>query len=342
MINRITMTHIKKNYKLKLTFNFASIVRLMSTKKKDLLIHSRLPEKIYNFVNYLENQTEYIVSKMAVKRAIFIGFLINQEEFLRGEAFSIFWREVSCSLEMMGCKQSSKQVLFEARMLYLTFKRFTNIINGYLTIDNICILLKLSKKHLFLIDKHCITELQQDLFIRKVVWGSLNTIELKSQLLLGVVSKNKEVLLRIGNTNLRTSYDLSCLGIGDEWNENSIKAHIEKHISTFIKIVLGGSWSFLPTQKTWVGGCDKYMDLVFYNVEEHRYLVVDLKCSRLSSDIDRAKSQMASYVTAFDRRLDLKYQKKTIGLILGKQPIDSVYFNSTDVQENIFYSGFRI
>ena len=34
------MTHIKKNYKLKLTFNFASIVRLMSTKKKDLLIHS--------------------------------------------------------------------------------------------------------------------------------------------------------------------------------------------------------------------------------------------------------------------------------------------------------------
>jgi len=90
MINNIKINKIKKNNKLKLTLYFASIVRLMSTKKKDILVNSRLPEQIYNFVNYLDNQTEYIVSKMAVKRAIFIGFLINQEELLRGEAFSIF------------------------------------------------------------------------------------------------------------------------------------------------------------------------------------------------------------------------------------------------------------
>jgi len=133
-------------------------------------------------------------------------------------------------------------LLFEARRLYLTFKRFTNVIDGRLAIDNIRLPLGVSKKHLLLITKYCNNEAQQDLYIDKVVRGSLNTTELKHQLLLGGVTfKRDDVLLIIEDTSIKTSYDLSCLCIDENWNENDIKQHIIKNIPIFIKTVLGGS-----------------------------------------------------------------------------------------------------
>jgi hypothetical protein len=47
-------------------------------------------------------------------------------------------------------------------------------------------------------------------------------------------------------------------------------------------------------------------------------------------------------VKAYDQIIDFTFQKKSIGLILGKKPIDRLYFNSTETVENIFYSGFII
>ena len=149
-----------KNDKLKQT------LCLTSTKAMLESTINRLPNRINSFINDVDSQTKYIISKIVVKRAMGIGFLINQEEKIRGKEFSVFWREVSRVLENRGCNYSSKQILFEARVLYLTFKRFTNVIDGYLSIDNISIPLGVSKKHLLLIDRYCISETQQDMFIK--------------------------------------------------------------------------------------------------------------------------------------------------------------------------------
>jgi predicted nuclease of restriction endonuclease-like (RecB) superfamily len=242
----------------------------------------------------------------------------------------------------MGCNPSSRSVLFEAKRLYETFKRFTNTIDGQLHIDNVSVPLKLSKKHLLLIASYCSSENQQDIFIEKVVRQSLNTSQLESELVSGLTSQETGTVLTIDDFTLKTRYDLSCLGIDPSWNEGKIQSHIIKNISVFIKIVLGKNWGFLPNQSIFIGGREKYLDLVFYNVVMHRYLIIDLKCGFLVSELDRAKSQILSYKKAFDRNLDLRFQKKTIGLILGKEPIDGLYFNSTETPENVFYSGFVI
>lgn len=202
--------------------------------------------------------------------------------------------------------------------------------------------LKLSKKHLLLIATHCSNETQQDIFIESVVRQSLNTVELKTKLLLGTAATSKGALVQVDDLVIKTSYDLRSLGIDSSWGEKAINKHIIKDISTFIKLVLGNNWSFLPDQSISIGGRDKYLDLVFYNVIAHRYLVIDLKCSSLVSGIDRARSQMTSYVKAYDLSIDFTFQKKTIGIILGKAPIDSEYFNSSGALEYIFYCEFKI
>lgn len=166
-------------------------------------------------------------------------------------------------------------------------------------------------------------------------------MELKAQLFLGVTS-NPDVLLKVGNMEIKKNYNLSCLCIDNTWNENAIKKHLMENITSFIDIVLGAYWSFLPNAKYTIGSCKKYPDLVFYNIREHRFLIIDLKCASLVSSVDRAKSQMTSYVEACNNQLDWRFQKQTIGLILGKEPINDEYFNSTSTRDNIFYCAFTI
>ena len=51
---------------------------------------NQLSNRINSFINDIESQTKYIISKLIVKRAIGIGFLINAEEQRRGQKFNVF------------------------------------------------------------------------------------------------------------------------------------------------------------------------------------------------------------------------------------------------------------
>jgi predicted nuclease of restriction endonuclease-like (RecB) superfamily len=290
----------------------------------------------------LDNNLRYIKSKILVQRSISVGFLIAQEEVRRGEVFEKFWLGVSNYLASLGCTYKTRSVLFESKRLYSVFKRFVTIIDGKVSVENVRIPLGISKKHLLLIASFCNSEDQEDIFIEKVIRQSLNCSNLRAQLELGVKSKGSGVLLDIDGLAIKKGYDLTSLGIDKGLSENAIKAEIIKNISTFIQVVLGPNWAFIPEKKIFIGGVTKSLDLFFYNVITHRYLIIDLKSSYLVSELDRAKSQMASYITAQDQAINNTFQKKTIGLILGKEPIDSVYFNSTDTPENMFYSGFTL
>ena len=42
-------------------------------------------------------------------------------------------------LKGMGCKDNSRRVLLEARLLYVIFKHVRNFIDGDFNIDNICV-----------------------------------------------------------------------------------------------------------------------------------------------------------------------------------------------------------
>jgi predicted nuclease of restriction endonuclease-like (RecB) superfamily len=301
-----------------------------------------LANRINDCVSYLNSQTRYILSKILVQRAILVGFLINQEELLRGEKFNTFWKEVASNLVILCCSICTRTILFEARYLFMHFKRFAYVIDGDLKIENIRVPLKLSKRHLLLLSKHCNNEVQQDTFIEIIMRYSLNVSQLKAKLFLGITSKHMDIQLTIGDLIIKKSYDLSCLGIDETLSENKIRDIIVANITVFIKIVMGDNWGFLPNNAISIGGRPKYLDLVFYNVVMHRYLIIELKSRWLVSDIDRATSQIISYTRAYDEILDLTFQKRTIGIVLGKEPIGSEYFNSAANTENIFYAGFII
>jgi len=229
-------------------------------------------------------------------------------------------------LKLAGSSFHSRTSLFEAKRLYNEYKRYTRVINGNLHLDNISIPPALSKKHLMLIANASSDCSQQDLFIEKVVRNSLTSDNLKKELEASIPKQNNNYLLIINNLILRKKYDLRSLKIKNKMGENQIRNHIINNISCFIKIVLNNGFSFLPNQNIFIGGATGFLDLVFYDVIHHRYLIIDLKSGGKNiSEINRGRSQMVSYVQAYDNVIDNSFQKKTIGLILGKEPIDIMY-----------------
>lgn len=225
---------------------------------------------------------------------------------------------------------SRRSTLFEAKRLYLAFKRFTFIFEGSLAVENIRIPDRITKGHLLLIAHYCQAVDQQDFFITKIISQGINQSDLKKQLIAGIGLLGPNDFFRVDDLIIKRSYDLRCLGIDRMWNENKIKKHILNNMVRFINLVfVVEGWVFIEENRLCFGGRKKYLDLVFYNTVYCRYVIIDLKCSCLVAELDRAKSQIVSYVKAYDEKLDLRFCQRTVGLVLGKEPIDCVYFNAS-------------
>jgi hypothetical protein len=241
----------------------------------------------------------------------------------------------------------SRSSLFEAKKIYTTFSRFGKIINGRLDLVNIEIPPQLSKKHLLLISKYCLTSIQEDVFIEKIIHHSLNSRDLKLELIrsLPVKIEGNDTLLCLDGLDVKQNYDFSCFQILDHEKEKEIEKRLIEQIGVFIKIVLGtgSGWSYLPFETIFFGGRNCAVDLCFYSTVHHRFCIVELKenCNKKGA-MDGLKNQIAGYVKGYDKKIDLRFQKKTIGLVLGKKPLDKEYFFATQTIENIFYVGFDI
>jgi hypothetical protein len=347
--NIVQVSNALENYQNSSTNNIVQVSNVLenyqNSNTNNIVQESYLLQKLANNIiqtsQYCKKVIKVTCAKVAVYKAFLIGFFICKLEILSGKLFGTFWAQVHDLLGDLCEPKLSRSWLFEARLLYLRFQRFGRVINDQIHLSNLNLHPILTKKHLNLLIKYCNSEKQENYFIEKTINGSLSAGQLKVDLELSIPSKN-EHFIKIGGLPIKHDYCFKTLQIGDLWSENEIKAHIIKNIPQFIGLVLSSEWAFLPGQTIFCGGVRKFPDLCFYNVISHRYLIVDLKVSSFSGDIDRAASQINSYVKSKDACLDLQFQCKTIGLILGKKPINATYFGSLGENSNIFYSSFTV
>jgi hypothetical protein len=289
----------------------------------------------------VDQQFSRFASRMLLFRMLAVGYMVNEHYIQMGKEPDGFWQELASGSEEHKVF-NSKTWLFEARRLYLAYKRYLIIFDSCLCFENFTIPLQVTKTHLILIFKYCKDdEQQQEIFINKVVKESLSTIELKKSLIDGIPNSPKNLIIVPGLT-IKKSCDLSSLGFTQVLNEVEIVRHIIANVDKFISIVLNNQWSYLPHANIFTGGRNKRPDMVFYNVIIHRYCIIDFKTRSLVSDIDRASSQMQSYVNAFDSIIDNSHHEKSLGIILGLWPIDEFYFRSLGTKSNIFYCSFSI
>ena len=101
--------------------------------------------------------------------------------------------------------------------------------------------------------------------------------------------------------------------LNDDYDEKELKKTLVDHIRELL-LELGKGFSFVSQEyRIHVGESDFYIDLLFYNIPLHSYVVVEIKTTKFKPEY---LGQLNFYVAAIDRDIKGKDNNKTIGLLI--------------------------
>lgn len=113
---------------------------------------------------------------------------------------------------------------------------------------------------------------------------------------------------------VKSDYNFDFLGIGDEARERQIEQGLIDHVRRFL-LELGAGFAFVGSQHHLkVGETDFFIDLLFYHVKLHCYVVIELKAGPFRPE---HAGKVNFYLTAVDELLrDGERDEPSIGIIL--------------------------
>jgi len=115
---------------------------------------------------------------------------------------------------------------------------------------------------------------------------------------------------------LKDPYAFDFLTLSQRYNERELEQGLVEHITSFL-LELGAGFAYLGKQvPIQVGERDFYLDLLFYHVHLHCYVVVELKV--VSFEPEHA-GKLNFYLKAVDEQLRQSGDQPTIGILLCKE-----------------------
>ena len=135
-------------------------------------------------------------------------------------------------------------------------------------------------------------------------------------------------------------YVFDFLSITGSYTEKELQQYLEDQMTKFL-LELGKGFCFYGKQvHINVGGDDFYIDLLFYNVQLHCYVVVELKTTKFKPE---HIGQLKFYVTAINRQLRTEADNPTIGLLICKNKNDVVAeYTLDDIHNPIGISSYKL
>jgi predicted nuclease of restriction endonuclease-like (RecB) superfamily len=119
----------------------------------------------------------------------------------------------------------------------------------------------------------------------------------------------------LARNTLKDPYLFDFLGVGAEADEREVESALVRHISRFL-LELGAGFAFVGRQvHVEVGGDDFFIDLLFYPLNLHCYVVVELKAGAFKPE---HAGQLSFYLSTVDAQVRSEQDGPTIGLLLCK------------------------
>ncbi|HJH31052.1 MAG TPA: DUF1016 domain-containing protein [Methanosarcinaceae archaeon] len=139
---------------------------------------------------------------------------------------------------------------------------------------------------------------------------------------------------------LKDPYNFDFLGLTEKHNEKELEDALINHVTNFL-LELGAGFSYLGKQyKLEVSGDEFFIDLLFYHVKLHCYVVVELKAVKFKPEF---AGKLNFYVSAVDGILKSEHDSNTIGILICKSKNDTVVeYAMKDVHKPIGVSEYLI
>ena len=117
----------------------------------------------------------------------------------------------------------------------------------------------------------------------------------------------------LANYLMKDPYIFDMMGQTDKMAERDIEKQLVSHITKYL-LEMGSGFAFVAQQKHFeVGDSDFYADLILYNIQQHAYVVVELKATPFKPEY---MGQLNFYINVVDDTLRGEHDNKTIGLLL--------------------------
>ncbi len=111
-------------------------------------------------------------------------------------------------------------------------------------------------------------------------------------------------------------YNFDFLSMREGYNEKELKDALENNIVKFL-LELGTGFAFVGREyRLLIGNTEKFIDLLFYNINLHCYVVIEVKVDKFESE---NIGQLGTYVAATNHILKTENDNPTIGLLICKE-----------------------
>lgn len=110
-------------------------------------------------------------------------------------------------------------------------------------------------------------------------------------------------------------YQFDFLSLTETYNEKQLKDALMDNLQKFL-LELGTGFSFVGREyRLVVGKTEQFIDMLFYNFELHRFVVIEMKTREFKPE---DMGQLSTYVAAVDGIMKKEGDDKTIGLLICK------------------------
>ena len=144
----------------------------------------------------------------------------------------------------------------------------------------------------------------------------------------------------LARETLKDPYNFDFLTLTEKHNEKELENALINHVTKFL-LELGAGFSYIGQQyKLEVSGDEFFIDLLFYHVKLHCYVVVELKAVKFKPEF---AGKLNFYVSAVDGILKSEHDNTTIGILICKSKSDMVVeYALKDVHKPIGVSEYII
>jgi predicted nuclease of restriction endonuclease-like (RecB) superfamily len=144
----------------------------------------------------------------------------------------------------------------------------------------------------------------------------------------------------LANELLKDPYNFEFLTLSENFKEKELESGLLEHITSFL-LELGSGFAFVGKQKNLkVGQKDFYIDLLFYHIRMHCYVVVELKTVDFEPEF---AGKLNFYIKAVDEQIKTKEDKPTIGILLCKSKDKVVVeYSLSDIHKPMGISQYQL
>ncbi|RLC14970.1 MAG: DUF1016 domain-containing protein [Deltaproteobacteria bacterium] len=144
----------------------------------------------------------------------------------------------------------------------------------------------------------------------------------------------------LARETLKDPYNFDFLTLTEKHDEKELENALVKHVTKFL-LELGAGFSYIGQQyRLEVGGDEFFIDLLFYHIKLHCYVVIELKSVKFKPEF---AGKLNFYVSAVDGILKSEQDNATLGILICKSKNDTVVeYALRDIRKPIGVSEYII